>query len=345
MEIRVMDGGLLTTVQDLGRFGYQLSGISAAGPMDSRSFRIANLLVGNGENAAALEATIMGPRLEMTADTVFAVTGGDLQPALNGRSLPMYRAIRAGAGDVLSFRGIRTGCRAYVAFSGGIDVPEVLGSRSTLVRAGFGGYEGRRLQKGDTLKVFDAPLPRNLEARAVPPEDFSAREVTLRVIMGPQDDRFTEKGIETFLSTPYTVTDQFDRMGCRFEGEKIEHLTDANIISDGIALGAVQVPGSGLPIIMAAERQPTGGYTKIASVCSVDMSRLGQCKAGDAVRFERIGIHEAQDLYLAERAKLEERRQAFAKAETAPAPAGKRKEYRITLGGVSYAVTVEEADS
>ncbi len=368
MSIRVIEGGMLTTVQDLGRFGFQGKGISAAGPMDSRSFRIANLLVGNDENAAGLEATILGPRLEFTEDTVLAVTGGDLQPILNGDPLPLYRAVAVHAGDELRFRGVRTGCRCYLAFAGGIDVPEVMGSRSTLLRAKLGGYEGRRLQKGDELKLFPAePLP-HPEARQLPPEDFSAREITLRVIMGPQDDRFTEKGIETFLSTPYRVTEQADRMGIRLSGETIEHVTDGNIITDGIVFGAVQVPSAGQPIIMAAERQPTGGYTKIASVCSADMPLLAQRKPGDTIRFEKIDVDAAQELYLAERARFEELRKALeaavAEADAAPAKPAEEQpakaaavpavetvkadrraaEYRITLDGRTYAVTLEEID-
>lgn len=338
MKIRVLEGGLLTTVQDLGRFGYQMSGISAAGPMDSRSFHIANLLVDNEENAACLEVTISGPRLEFTAETVFAITGGDLQPFLNEQPVPLYAAVHAHRGDILAFRGLRSGCRCYIAFAGGIDVPIIMGSRSTLVRAGFGGYRGRKLQKGDEFSLTqEISLLSNMAGRRLPAEDFSQREVTLRVIMGPQDDRFTERGIETFLSTPYQVTDKFDRMGYRLSGEQIEHRTDANIISDGIALGAIQVPGNGLPIIMTAERQPTGGYTKIASVIGVDMPLLGQRKVGDVLLFRKIDIAEAQELFIKERQQYqmwkEQIKRGIHRSE---------RSYRVIVNGETYHVSLQK---
>ena len=340
MGIKVLNGGLLTTVQDLGRYGYQLFGVSTAGPMDRRSFVTANVLVDNEDNAAGLEITMMGPMLQFEEDSVIAVTGADLQPALNGKPIESYRAVEVRKGDTLSFKGLRSGCRAYVAFAGGgLDVPVVLGSRSTLLRAGFGGYQGRKLEKGDELKLFrPVRTLSNMPNRYAKKEDFLHKEVTLRVLLGPQDDRFTEKGLHTFLTTAYEVGMEFDRMGYRLKGEKIEHVTDANIASDGIAFGSVQVPGNGFPIIMAAERQPTGGYTKIANVISVDMPLLGQLKTGGRIRFKSISIDEAQDLYLKEREDVVRLRKSFER----PVSTKPVRSMTLTINGKSFAVTAQE---
>ena len=298
MGIYIMNGGILTTVQDLGRFSYQQQGVSPGGAMDSRSFRIANYLVGNWENEAGLEVTLLGPQIRFTTAAIFAVTGADLTPCLNGQAVERYRAIRANSGDILSFSGLKSGCRSYVAFAGGLDVEPVMGSRATLLRGAIGGYHGRKLKAGDAIEFrYPVSYLLDLEERHIPPEDFSADTVTLRILLGPQDDRFTEYAIQTLLRETYTVTPQSDRMGYRLEGPKLQHTTDANIITDGIALGSIQVPGSGQPIIMMAERQSTGGYTKIANVISVDIPKLSQCKAGSKLAFQLVSIAEAHRLY------------------------------------------------
>lgn len=312
MGIEILQGGLLTTVQDLGRFSYQQYGVSPGGAMDSRSLRLANYLVGNWENEAGLEATLLGPELRFTTAGVFAITGGDLMPALNGTPVEMYRAVRANAGDVLSFRGLKSGCRSYIAFAGGLDVPVVMGSRATLLRGAIGGYEGRKLKSGDRID-FRHPISNlpDFEKRVICQEDFSADEVILRVILGPQEDRFTDNGINTLLHEVYEITPQSDRMGYRLEGAAIGHLTDANIITDGIALGSIQVPGNGKPIIMMADRQSTGGYTKIANVISVDIPKLAQCKAGSKVRFQQVTLKEAQELYAQQHQYLQKLKKQF----------------------------------
>lgn len=341
MSIRILQGGLLTTVQDLGRFHYQQFGVSPGGAMDSRSLRLANLLVGNDLNEAGLEITILGPRIEFTAAAVIAVTGADLQPRIDGAPLEMYRAVRIEAGTVLSFRGPRAGCRSYLAVAGGLDVEPVMGSRSTMLKGSFGGYEGRRLQQGDEIGLRDGSAAvTNLEKRCMEPEDFSAREVTLRVILGPQDQRFTKKGVETLLQSTYCVGKDYDRMGYRLEGDPIEHITDANIISDGIALGSIQVPGNGKPIIMMADRQSTGGYTKIANVITVDIPKLAQCKEGDRLSFQQVEIEEAHRLYVQEFRHYEQLKKEF---ETVSAVRPERKKnYQMTVNGVTYEVTVQE---
>ncbi|MDO4357309.1 MAG: biotin-dependent carboxyltransferase family protein [Clostridia bacterium] len=336
MGIRILSPGFHTTVQDLGRTGFQQYGVPVAGAVDPRSLRLANLLAGNEESAAALEATLLPPEIEFTGEGVFAVTGGDFSPTLNGIPLPAYRAVRARTGDVLRMEAARSGCRCYIAFSGGLDVPVAMGSRSTYEKAHLGGLEGRPLRAGDEIGILPAALPDNLPARFMPPDDFSAPVKVLRVVLGPQRDRFTEEGVAAFLRSEYAISSQFDRMGCRLEGAGIAHRQDANIISDGIAFGAVQVPGSGQPIVMLADRQTTGGYAKIANVISRDLPLIAQCRAGDRVRFEAISVEEAQAVYLAERAEI------AALAQRWQRPTGPERRFRISVGGRSYAVDIAE---
>lgn len=297
MSVTVLNPGLLTTVQDAGRIGYQQFGVPVSGAVDSRAVAVANILVGNPDDEAVLECTMMGPQLRFDADNCIAITGGDLQPVLDGQPVKNYAAIAVTAGQVLRFKGPKAGCRAYIAFAGGLDIPVVMGSRSTYMKGKIGGVEGRKLQKGDVIS-FRAPkaqLP-NMTRRFITPEFIPRPVYTLRVIMGPQDDAFTPAGMDTFLNETYTVTPEFDRMGCRLEGAEIAHVSGGDIISDGISFGAIQVPSSGKPIIMLADRQTTGGYTKIANVITVDFRLLAQLKAGDKVRFEKISVQQAQTL-------------------------------------------------
>ena len=305
MSITVLNPGLLTTVQDMGRIGYQQFGVSVSGVMDPRATSIANILVGNQEDEAVLECTMLGPQLRFDAANCIAITGGDLGPTLDGKPIPNYCAVSVEAGQVLRFTGPKTGCRAFIAFAGGLDIPVVMGSRSTYMKAKIGGLEGRKLAKDDVI-AFRAPKTqlKNMKDRNLYPE-FVPRDVyTVRVVMGPQDDAFTDAGVKTFLSETYTVTPEFDRMGCRLEGAVVEHKESGDIISDGIAFGAIQVPSAGKPIIMLADRQTTGGYTKIANVITADFRIIGQLKAGDKVRFEKVSIAHAQDALLTQRAAL-----------------------------------------
>lgn len=305
MSIEVLHPGLLTTVQDLGRTGYQRFGVSVSGAVDPRSAAVANILAGNPDGEAVLECTVLGPQLRFDAPAVIAVTGADLGPTLDGVPVENYRALRVQTGQTLRFTGPKCGCRAYLAVSGGLDVPEVMGSRSTYMKAKIGGWHGRKLEKGDVLPLrAPGTEPKALENRALAPEFRGRSEYTLRVVMGPQDDAFTPGGVSAFLSGVYTVTPEFDRMGCRMEGPEIEHNGSADILSDGIAFGAVQVPDSGQPIVMLADRQTTGGYTKIANVISADFRILGQLKSGDRVRFEKVSLAAAQEALLAQRASL-----------------------------------------
>ena len=289
----VIQPGPLTTVQDLGRYGYQQYGVPVSGAMDDYALRVANLLVGNNEGEAGLEITLLGPQLRLLEDTVVAITGADLSPMLNNNPLPMWAAVMVGCEATISFHWPKRGCRSYLAVAGGIDIPKVMGSSSTYVKSHIGGVEGRPLRAGDLLKSGKA-RPGILERRLPPqyvPEYRNQSE--LRVILGPQDDHFTEKGIRDFLHSEYTISTEADRVGYRLQGPRIEHKAGADIISDGIPLGAVQVPGDGLPIVLMADRQTTGGYAKIATVITVDVPKLAQAKPGDKVRFLQITEEEA----------------------------------------------------
>ena len=293
--IRILDPGPQTTVQDLGRTGQMRYGIPPSGPVDPFAFVLANRLVGNSDAAAALECTLMGPRFEVDAACAIAVTGADMPLAVNGQDAPRWATIALKPGDVVKIGAARAGVRAYVAVSGGLDVPLVLGSRSTYLRGRLGGVEGRALRKGDELKVFPsgAARPRRVERRAIP--DYTG-EPTIRVVLGPQADRFTDDGIRALLGGRYEVLPQSDRMGARLRGPRIAHARGHDIVSDGIPLGGVQVPGDGQPIVLLVDRQSTGGYTKLGTVCSFDIGRLAQVRPGRRVRFAAIAVDEAHRL-------------------------------------------------
>ena len=303
MGIVFNKGGIFTTVQDYGRMGYQNLGFHVCGVMDRHAYWAANLLVDNTDREAVLEFTICGPTLYFTSDTVICITGGDFDPKINGEQIPMYRAVEVKSGDELEMGFCRSGTWGYIAFAGGLDVPTVMGSRSTDIKCRLGGYEGRPIRDGDEIEFLSniKTLPLMKERHLEIP-DYGADVVEVRVTMGPQDDHFTQDGIHTFLLSEYTVTSQCDRMGYRLEGDVIEHNElGADIISDGIAKGAIQVPSSGQPIVMMSDRQTLGGYTKIANIISVDISKLAQCKYPQKVKFTKVSVDEAQRIYMMER--------------------------------------------
>ncbi len=291
--------GLLTTVQDTGRYGYQRYGMPVSGAMDTFSCELANLLVGNDPGDACLEATVAGPELLFTGETTVAVTGADLGPHINGNSIPLNTALSVKQGDRLGFTGLKSGCRSYIAFAGGVAVPTVMGSRSTYLRAGIGGCQGRALTEGDELPLGETS--RRAHLRRIPeglvPE--YKHEQTIRIIPGPEAHYFEIEGLRSFLSTEYRVTAQSDRMGYRLSGEVIMHREGrAGIISAGISAGTVQVPGDGQPIILMADRQTSGGYARIANVISVDLTLLAQMKPGDTIRFTETTLDHARQLYI-----------------------------------------------
>ena len=292
--IEVVDGGAFTTVQDHGRYGYQRYGVPVSGAMDLFAHSVANLLVGNARAAAALELTFVGPCLRFLADAVVGIAGADLQPKLDGVLMPSWCAFAAPQGAVLHFAGARDGARAYLAVAGGIDVSVVLGSRSTFTRGALGGFAGRALQHGDRIRVA-AGAVEHVQGRAIPAQAVPTygHDHVVRVVLGPQHEAFTSGAVATFLSSAYEVTPKSDRVGCRLTGEPLDHAGPADIVSDGIPFGAVQVAGDGLPMVLLADRGTTGGYTKIATVISADLPRLAQALPGDRVSFREVALADA----------------------------------------------------
>lgn len=301
MSVRVISAGMLSTIQDGGRKGYLALGFSASGVMDLHSYHIANALVGNFIDEAVIEMTVMGGSFKFLESNYIAITGADMQAKIDGKPAPMYETIFIKTGETLTFGAAKSGMRTYLAFAGGIDVPVVMGSRSTNLKCKVGGLDGRPLKAGDIVPALcaDGEFHKHKIVKAEP-VDFSGNEVTVCVIMGPQDDYFTENGINTFLNTVYSVSNESDRMGCKMSGEKIEYKNTVDIISDGIVFGSVQVPRSGNPIVMLADRQTTGGYAKIATVISADLPKLAQAKPGTKIHFKKTDRHTAEKLLIAQ---------------------------------------------
>lgn len=294
---QVIKPGLMTTFQDLGRHGYQEYGVVVAGAMDDFSLQIANLLVGNHRDEAGLEVTMMGPVLKVLEDSVIAITGGNLSPRVNGQPAPMWKSFEVKEGQLVEFGQPMEGIRSYISVAGGFDLPAVMGSNSTYLKAKIGGLNGRALEKEDILygnEDVHAVTGRSLHYDEIPKYQ---KEVTVRVVLGPHQDAFTDEAIKTFLSSNYEITPQSDRMGFRLKGPELTHKTTADIISEAIPLGGIQVPANGQPIILMADRQTTGGYTRIATVISTDISLLAQAAPGAVVRFEEVSVEEAQEVY------------------------------------------------
>jgi biotin-dependent carboxylase-like uncharacterized protein len=296
-EIKIYNPGLLTTVQDLGRFGYQQYGMPVSGAMDTYSLKFANFLVGNNSNEACLEATVTGPEIEFESETFIAVCGADMQAKLNGKDAGMYVTIPVKQGDKLTFQSLKNGIRTYVAFAGGIDVPVVMGSKSTYLRGKMGGFNGRQLLAGDKLKI-------GIPAKKIKIKEANKKQIPIwndyfiaRIIAGPEANYFTMNGLANFLNSEYKLSVQSDRMGYRLSGEKIEHQLPPDIISSGIAFGTIQVPSHGEPIVMMADRQSTGGYPRIANVISADLPYLAQLQPGNTLRFLEINLKQAHELF------------------------------------------------
>ncbi len=366
----IVEPGMLTTVQDIGRYGYQRFGVPVSGAMDGFALRAANLLVGNDESAACLEITVLGPRIRFLADARIALAGGDLTPAMDGAPVLMWQSVEVSRGSVLSFKGIRDGMRAYLAVAGGIDAPLVMESRSTYLKGAIGGLAGRALRAKDALSAFEPRGP--FVERSLSDAPAYGHEHELRVVLGPQNDAFTQRGLDTFLGSKYTVSMQSDRMGYRFDGPAIEHVKGPDIISDGTPLGAVQVPGDGKPIVLLADRGVTGGYTKIATVISADISKLSQAMPGDAVTFKAVEIEAAHDILRRQEERLnairrmgaptpkplsilvedeafevvDERGEAIVRSEVGEGGATWTHKAKATVGGHTYEfeVTVKQVD-
>jgi len=305
----VLRPGILTTVQDLGRPGFARYGVAPSGALDGFALRVANLLVGNPENAAALETAVMGLRLKALRDSVVAVTGADLKPMRGREPLAMWRSQRIHAGEVIAFPGPAGGMRSYITVSGGIDVTPVLGSRSTNLPSGFGGVAGRALRKGDVLRRAVMEDELRFAGRVFEPEwvPLYPSRWRLRVVWGPQDDQFTEDGRQAFVTGIFRVSPDSDRTGIRLKGPAVSHRPglSESIISEGVIAGAIQVPGDGQPIIILAETT-TGGYRKIATVISADLPLLGRIMPGNEVAFSAVTLDEAVQALLESEEKIGE---------------------------------------
>jgi len=317
VSVRVAKSGALSTLQDLGRFGYQRFGIVVGGAMDVWSHRAANLLVGNDESEATLEITLIGPSLTFAETALIALCGANLSPRIGGRPLPLGRPVLLRAGSQLDFGQRQSGCRAYLAVRGGFHVTPVMDSKSTYLRGGYGGFHGRALRKGDEIPIgaddaedYYPGLGRLLRecgdpfcapaCAFVPPFAIASNAShAIRVVSGQQWEALTDRAQAQFVSAAFRITPNSDRMGYRLEGPKLELREPIEMISEGVTFGTIQLPPDGNSIVLMADRQTTGGYPKIANVASVDLPLLAQMVPDDHLSFEMISLDEAQLLYLA----------------------------------------------
>lgn len=292
--IEIITPGLLTTVQDFGRVGVMKNGFTQNGAMDRYSMTVANRLCGNCDSAPVLEMTVLGITAKFTQDTVICVSGADFGAKINDKPIKRNKAYKINKGDILSMGAAKSGMRAYLAVAGGIVGEYVFGSASTNLKFAFGGHFGKKLQSGDVLSIGTGAFPLGEIDKWEIPESEYSKDAQLRVVLGPQNEMYTDEDIRLFLSQEYEVNAQSDRMGIRLSGEPLKSKNGMDIISDGIVFGSVQVPNSGEPIILMADHQTTGGYAKIATVISVDLPRASQLSAGNTVRFKSITVEEAE---------------------------------------------------
>lgn len=302
--IQVLEPGLSTTVQDTGRYGHYHIGMPPSGAMDQYAHKVANLLVGNDEDAATLESTYTGPDLEFGEDGIIAITGADMGPKLNGEEIPTWTAVEVSVGDILSFEYAEAGVRSYLAVAGGIDVPTIMESRSTYTLIGIGGFEGRQLEEGDELPVGSAAETGNvntsIDEDLIP--DYGDIH-TIRVVMGLCDYRLTEEGKEEFLGAEWKVSDEADRVGYRLTGPDIEPMfeereqpfgagTDpTNVVDLGYPVGSIQMAGQ--PIVLMRDAVTGGGYATVGTVVSVDRGRLAQARTHRSITFEAVSVDDA----------------------------------------------------
>ncbi|BCB02248.1 biotin-dependent carboxyltransferase family protein [Bacillus sp. KH172YL63] len=328
--IAVKKPGLLSTIQDLGRYGHQKHGVIVSGSMDPLAHKISNLLVGNPESAATLEITLMGPALQFKETSLISICGGDLSPSIDGKPVPLRRSLLIKAGSTLRFKSAKNGCRSYLAVAGGFNVPPVMNSRSTYIRAGIGGMAGRALQEGDILEA--GPLnqeSKNIINYLLPylgEEDFTEidwsissefissyhQKQPIRVIPGTEYELFTEESRQQFFHKPFKVTAQSDRMGYRLEGTSLQLEEAFNMISEAVVFGTIQVPANGEPIILLADRQTAGGYPRIGYIASVDLPIIAQTKPGEELTFTMISHEQAQELYIDRERQLNHLKQGIA---------------------------------
>jgi antagonist of KipI len=296
MTVTITKAGVLTTIQDSGRFGYQKLGVPCGGAMDDYAMRLANIAVGNDEEEAVIEMTMIGANYKFQEPAVICLTGADMNATLHGKKLELGRPYYIKAGSELRLQAAQNGFRTYLAIQGGIQIPPVLQSKSTYVKAQLGGLNGHPLKPGDVLPI-KPPTQLPPTDWKLSPQLFSyINDTTIRVIPGKQYEWFTKEMIQTFTQHPYTITPQSDRMGYRLQGETLSIQKNNSLITEGTAFGTIQIPPDGQPIILMADRQPTGGYPKIGNVITVDLPKLAQKRPGKQVRFSFVSIEEAQAL-------------------------------------------------
>lgn len=322
MSIKIIKPGLLTTIQDVGRFGYRQAGITTSGATDPIALRIANLLVANPEDAAALEITLTGPEILFEEDCLFALTGGNLSPTINGQPVKMWRPVYVTGGSVLAFGKPVSGCRAYLAVAGSFRLPKILGSYATYLRAAIGGLQGRALQTGNIIPL-NKPSENTRQLllslhKKVDGVGFAAVNWTLnpdfyptlssdpvvRVIKGPEYEWFTLDAQQRFWKDPFKVTPESDRMGARLQGPVLNLLQPKELLSTAVTFGTVQVPAQGNPIVLLSDHQTTGGYPRLAQVITADFSILAQLKPGELIWFKEILLPAAQQLLLHQESQL-----------------------------------------
>lgn len=293
--IEIISAGMLSTVQDLGRFKVMKNGFTQSGVMDAYSTKIANKLCKNDINAPVIEMTMLGITAKFKGEHIFAISGGIFDVSLNNKPVRTNKAYIAKDGDVLSIKGAKQGLRCYLAVAGGFDVPLFMGSASTNLKINVGGFNGRKLKAGDILKIGKADKIKNIEKRELPENTYN-NPVKVRVVLGPQDDMFSENDLMLFSKQQYTVTSDLDRMGIRLWGIALRGKEKLEIISDAITFGSIQITNSGMPIILMADHQTTGGYAKIATVISADLPKLAQVKPNNKISFEIIDIDTAEKI-------------------------------------------------
>lgn len=321
--LTIIKPGLLDTVQDLGRYGYQKHGVVTSGAMDKWAHRIANLLVGNEEDASTIESTITGPEIQFAENSLIALCGGEFCPTINGIAVPMWRPVLVKKNHILKIGHTKRGCRIYLAVGGGFDVPLLMNSRSTYMRAKIGGFQGRPLKKEDKLlfgnlsaqgQKIQETLNRHLHddfqvahwsiSRTLIPKLAAHQEI--RVTTGNQFDLFSKSYITHFFNEPFTVSPQADRMGYRLAGRSPSSQITEELISEAVTFGSIQVPPDGKPIILTADCQTTGGYPKIAQISSCDFSYIAQAKPGDTFSFTKISLKQSQKLFLKKEQQLQQ---------------------------------------
>lgn len=324
MSIQVVQPGLMTTIQDLGRFGSQKYGVVVGGSMDAYALRIANILVGNEENEGALEMTLIGVTLKFTEDALIALTGGDFQAKIDGKTAPTWRPLFMPKGSVLTCKSAVKGCRGYISIAGGLDIPTVMNSKSTYTRAHLGGFQGRSLQKKDRLDFRELTEQNKAIFQLVAGKEgtisWSAngdalvqltQNPTIRVLPGTEFERFDKSSQQILFNQPYTLTTEADRMGYRLAGDSLALSEPFSLLSEGVTYGTIQVPPNGQPIILMADRQTTGGYPKIGQVISADLPKLAQLQPTAEIHFKQVTQEEAELAFIEKEQIIQEIKRAI----------------------------------